>query len=210
MKRISKRKKLTAIVLLSLFTVLAALYTVFEPQSAPGYALFRVRYGLALDKGAMLSGYDRDLWRFNGGYIPARTDGFLGSRLGKTSSEAEFSGIVDFYATKAGGRETDILSALPTEVQARVAAYLMTRLESDEPEQARRTLRLLEGLRRGRMLFKGGIGPADLSGGNTWWEDQGHSIVRQRFRQWWQKSGTWEEKRRHDPLAGSGIQFGEL
>lgn len=184
-------------------------YAVWEPQTQVGYVLFRASYDRASSKTGVLRGFEGSLREYNGGYIPEQADKFLCSKLQASTSEEEFTAILDFYALRSGGREGRYIYLVSAPTKERISRSITSSLDGYTPDQAARALILLEVLRRGESIGKANFGPAkgypkDYS---SWWQRTGLPEVKTRFRQWLESYPTWQQREKHDPLEHSFVQL---
>ena len=167
---------------------------------------------MSSNKNTALQGYDANLIKYNGGYIPEQVDKFLCSRLQSSTSDEELNAIADFYIFKAGGREGRYIFSLPTQNKQRVTGNILSRLEDYKPQQAASALILVEVMRRGESLGKAIFRSTH---GNTaaypqyesWLQRRALPEAKAQYLKWWHASPTWQQKERHNPLANSNLEI---
>jgi hypothetical protein len=182
-----------------------AFISLSAPDSPAAVACFDLAYVLAPNKNIYLTEYDEQILERRGGYLPDQIDDDLCERL-KTAKGAEYDAIVDFFALKAGGRDSRDLFALSDVGTEQIIANLMKRLDTFSPDKADHSLIFIETLRQGKRLGKANIFSFNRS--YSWpnnWEEHGLPEAKRLFRKWWNNSGSWQQKRKRDPLAGSVI-----
>lgn len=191
----------------------AYLFAITGPETQLGTWWFKTAYVASEDKDAYLKRFDTQLKAYESGYIPEKIDTFLCTRLQTSKNEAELNAITDFYAFKGGGREGLRIFLLPPAPKQRIIGRIMQRLDSYRSRDAEYALILVETLRHSsqKFTFKGRlISTANSHGSSShesWLEQKGLPEAKQRFRQWWHRKETWEQKAKRDPLNNSSVQI---
>jgi hypothetical protein len=193
-RRFSKIKLVIAFLVFAFFSFgawqLAALW--IEPDSPDSIEIFTRLYSLSPDKPLLLDVYATQLDCGNGGFIPPEIDVMLSRRFRVTSSQEERAAIVEFLI----GREARYRPGFSFVDQAEsVASIALSRIDSYTGGERIGVLRLVEGLRRGRPLYKGEI--AEVRDGQRTLDE----AVRA-YRRWWESAPEWSNRRRVDPLQG--------
>lgn len=196
---------LTLIVMVGLLLALAA------PKSKPAYWLFRCAYASPVPRKSVLESYHSELLSHAGGYTPEMVDQFLCSRLEATASPREIEAIANFYALQASGREGDRIIAVSDGAKQKIIGSIMRNVDGYDVPQVNQALLLVEELRRGSIIWKGGFAPTNendhkATNWTQWWLSKGARQVKALYSQWWQAPTPWRVKRMQNPLAGSGIE----
>jgi len=163
-----------------------------DPDSPESIEIFTRLYSLAPDKPFLLAAYATQLDCGNGGFIPPEIDVMLSRRFATTSSGAERAAIVDFLI----GREARYRPGFSFVDHAeKIASIALSRIDSVVDGERIAVLRLVEGLRRDRPLYKGEI--AEVRDGKRTLEE----AIRA-YRAWWESGPDWSSRRLVDPLQG--------
>lgn len=189
------------------------LFAWMSPQSKAAYFLLRVAYASPIDKKALLQTFRSRLWEHGGGYMPPGADNFFYSRLETNASPQEIDAIAGFYVSQAEGRETERLLALSDDARQKVVASIMRNLDSYDVWQRGRALLLVEELRSGKTIWKGGFAPTDEAQAlnwTNWWQKRGAAQVQTLYKKWWDSDSSWKTKQAQNPLADSGIEASGL
>ena len=195
-----------------LAVLLVGMYVVEEPGSPPGVFIFCCAYTSPLSKDRVLTQYETLLRENDGMYLSPEADKFLSARFIDASS-AEASILADFYARRPFGRDGDGLANLPAAQKERVIALLLSRIETYGDWQREHALWLIEGMRQGRALWKGGFAAENRpynSDSKIWWKSKGNAQLVACYRRWYARDLSWEQKRRLNPLAGMEFTVSEL
>ena len=214
---IMKRKRISRKTALASFCVALCAGACFvawmSPQSEIAYLLLRVAYAAPVSKKALLQTFRSRLWEHGGGYTPSRTDEFLCSRLEASASQEEIDAIAKFYALQSSGRETERMLKLSDAAKEKVVGAIMRDLDSYDMWSLNRALLLVEELRSGKLIWKGGFGPteeAQALNWTVWWQKRGAAQVKALYRKWWNADSSWKTKQAVNPLANSGIEASGL
>lgn len=160
----------------------------------------------------MLRQYSNFLDNHNGGYMGETIDTFLCSRLESNTSDSEMAAILEFYSLRAGGREGYQISQISDSSKQRAIPLLLQRGDSYNERQALGALLIVENMRRGETLDKGGFGPAINEWERTdfnfdkWWSKRGLPETKLKYKQWWNTNLEWNQKRLIDPLSNSNVR----
>jgi hypothetical protein len=169
---------------------------IVEPRSKIGYAIFRSAYSLPSARSDVLRFYGWSLKEYEGGYVPSSFDDYLTSRLVDCEGTEEESTIIDFQIRQGSARWGDAAFHADQSVQYQIISNIMRRLDSMDYRDAESAMLMVEGLRRGSSIGKGGfhgMSPATLD------------RAKSKFRIWWGDGQEWPHNRSIDPLVGSGI-----
>ena len=212
---------LLSVILLFLLTGLTSggLLLRYLPDNKAGVILFKAVYSLPFGRKTFLEFYSPV--RKNGvGYVPVEVTQFLIKRLEKTDEENEIAAIAHFYAIQSKKREYDIFRNVSERVKPLIIEQLIKELDDDSSNLSDKIM-LLETTRTGKRIGKGAIGvngvdtptlskPINTEEGeklfNEWLDAAG---IKQKYQQWWNSSLSWEEKKKINPLEGTGIKVSE-
>jgi hypothetical protein len=198
---------------LTLLILSAVTYAAAERESFLRYALFRTAYSIPLTDAWILRQYSNFLDKYNGGYMGERINTFLCSRLESNPSDSEMAAIIEFYGLRAGGREGYRISEISDVAKQRAISLTLQRVDSYDERLVRGSLLIVENMRRGETIFKGGFGPADYrwrqSNFNfkSWWAENGMAEAKGKYKEWWNGNLTWSQKRLIDPLKNSSVEL---
>ena len=193
----------------SLLFIGVVLFAVVSPKSKPNYWLFRCAYATPLAKHIVLEQYRSNLWKFGAGYTPDAIDEFLCGRLEANAPQSEINAIAYFYARQASGREGRRILSISGAAKQKVIAAIVQDLDNYDLQQVGPALLLVEELRRGKEIWKGGFGPnnaKESANWSVWWGKRGANEVKNRYRKWWKSANSWAQKKSQNPLAGSNIE----
>ena len=208
--RPTKRRLLRAALVLCVLAYIG--YGVTESSSSAGHVVFHVGYSLPVSRPLFLRYYHYSLRKFDGGYLPSSIDEFLCTRLRNCEGTSEWQAIIDFQIRQGSGRWGDGLSRTHDEMKRKIIGDIIHRLDTFSPDQAVNALVLVESLRRGNALHKGGFATRDL------WTGEGTTFIlrmdrlavaKDAFRRWWADGSAWPYNKIQDPLSGTGIAIHE-
>jgi hypothetical protein len=186
--------------------LLAIAESIFSPETALGYARFRVFYALTPSKVAALKSYDSNLEMVNGGYIPLNTDQFLCERLSASNSPQEKNAIIDFYVHNAGGREGQTIFRNSDADKQKAIGLLFQRLDAYDVYRSEQAMVLIESIRQGEYLGKAHLFSEKSHGDyETWLKESGVSQAKAKYRRWWNSPLSWSQKKRINPLEKSDM-----
>jgi len=207
---------LLSVILMFLFTGLTSgsLLLRYLPDNKAGVTLFKAVYNLPFGRETFLEFYS-PMRKNEVGYVPVEVTQFLIKRLETTNDEDEISSIVHFYALQASSHRIGYLFNISEEVKTKLIIQLIEEID-DEPNLIGK-LMMLEELRTSKRLGKGavyieGISQSKFSTAEEyrkWFYDQSASIVVKKYQEWWNSNLSWEEKRKINPLEGTGIKVSE-
>jgi hypothetical protein len=188
------------------FLFAACLY--FRPDHPASIALFKIAYESSPTRRAFLEFYSPVRRDVSAGTIPSEIDQFLCDRVEKTTDAAELAAIVNLYEIQAGWREGYCIYKVSDAAREKIAAQIVTDLDNDERLSAKFTL--LEEIRRGESIGKGGFEPAPERRFLTreeWlvWTAEAEPVTKEHFQKWWNSGLSWEEKKKIAPLQGTGF-----
>ena len=196
-------------VLTSLLFLGVVVFALVSPQSRPNYWLFRCAYSAPIARHIVLERYRSNLWNFGAGYTPNAVDQFLCARLETNAPQSEIDAIAYFYARQASGREGQRIISISDAAKQKVIAAVLRNLDDYNLWQVGPALLLVEELRCGKEIWKGGFGPnnaKESANWSVWWQKRGASEVKNRYRSWWKSTDSWAQKKGRNPLAGSDIE----
>ncbi len=203
-------KKIIICSVLSFILLAYCAYGTAQPTSPAGHVVFHVGYSIPVTRPLFLHFYSWSLKTFNGGYLPSSVDNFFIYRLWKTDGTSEWRAIIDFQLRQGSSRWGDALPVSHERLRQKVIDYIVDRLDSYDFPQAADAMVLIESLRLGRPLWKGGfsadsIGHYDVHTNQWIWKPEGVRIAREHFKKWWSSSANWSIKKDKNPLDGTGF-----
>jgi hypothetical protein len=196
-----------AILFLGPFSLFSA-YLYFTPDHPVSIALFKVAYEISPTRRAFLEFYSPVRRDVSAGSIPLEIDQFLCGRVEQTTDAGELAAIVNLYEIQAGWREGQCIYNVSDASREKIAAQIVADLDNNERLSAKFTL--LEEIRRGESIGKGGFAPAperSFSTREEWlvWTAEAEPIAKAHFQRWWNSGLSWEEKKKIAPLQGTGF-----
>lgn len=181
---------------------LLLVYSVAEPKSLPGQALFHIQYAVPSTRPAFLARYHQSLRDWEGGYLSRGIDRFLVARLRRCEGTEEFDAIINFQLNQGSGRWSRALVNEPVAMRIKVIDWLIQRLDAMPSRKALSAMILAETMRRGTMIHKGRFFIKD--------EDD-EALARNRFKSWWLDSEkSPEERLKENPITGTDLTIWEL
>jgi len=201
------------------FLILFGLFVYNVPDTPVSLAMFETSYKIFPFKKSFLEFYSPADRNFG---VNTRTNAvdnvFLLQRLETTNDESEIGAIAHYYALQSKKREYDIFRNVSERVKPLIIDQLIKELNDDSSNLSDKIM-LLETTRTGKRIGKGAIG---MTGGdsipNSLTMDEKEKIfnnqlaatgVKQKYQQWWNSNLSWEEKKKINPLEGTGIKVSE-
>jgi hypothetical protein len=191
-----------------LFVICGFFYAV--PNHPANVVLFKVLYISSFNKKPFLTFYSPSRRDVASGYIPSDVDEFLCERAESAGSD-EIEAIADFYSLQWGGRQGGCFYHVSDETAEKIANYLVSKIGDESKSDVEGEIAILEEIRTQKSLGKGGLSslsdirPMTPKEWSEWKYSIALPIARQRYVDWWNSPGTWTDKRKISPLAGTGI-----
>ena len=203
------------------FLTLFGLFVYYVPDVPVSLAVFEISYKIFPFKKSFLEFYSPANRNFG---VNIRTNTannvFLLQRLETTKDENEIAAIAHYYALQSEKREYDIFRNVSEKVKPLIIEQLIKELNDNNSKLSDKIM-LLETTRTGKRIGKGAIGvngvdtptlskPINTEEGeklfNEWLDA---ASIKQKYQQWWNSSLSWEEKKKINPLEGTGIKVSE-
>jgi hypothetical protein len=210
-RRILNKKILIGFVAIVLI-LFGLIYAAAEPNGFLRYAFFRTAYSVSVTRAWMLQQYSNFLNNHNGGYMGEPIDTFLCSRLESNTSDSERAAVLEFYSLRAGGREGDRISKISDSSKQRAIPLLLQKVDSYNARQALGALLVIEDMRRGETIYKGGFVLASNEwekasfNFDRWWAESGLPETKAKYNRWWNMKLDWNQKKLIDPLSDSNVK----
>lgn len=211
--------KLILFSFLSLFVFLiitfCCLFLYNVPEHPVSIAVFKFSYALTPAKKSFLEWYSPARRDVHNWYVPTEVNQFLIEKLKSTGDENEISGIVHFYSVQAQSHRIGYFNKFSEEVKPKIIVQLLKEL--DEGNHISGKLMLLEEIRTNKQLGKGSVGFTKESGiiakdynsfeeYEKWFDGKAAPIVVPKYHDWWNSNLSWKEKKKINPLEGTGIE----
>ncbi len=217
----SKIKNIALIVTSLIFAsllILFGLFVYYLPDTPISFAVFKTSYSLFPFKKSFLEFYspaDRN-FGFN-----TRTDvddnKFLLQRIETTNDESEIAAIAHYYVLQAKTRNYDIFINVSDKVKPLIINQLIKELDNENSGLGDKIM-LLETTRTNKRIGKGSIwitGDNQSNYPQSLTMDERLSLlnqnltvtgVKQKYQEWWNSNLSWKEKKKINPLEGTGIK----
>ncbi|MEM6886171.1 MAG: hypothetical protein AAF571_14175 [Verrucomicrobiota bacterium] len=182
-----------------------------EPRSSLGHIVFHVGYSIPASRPSFLSLYQWAIKKGEGGYFPSSVDQFLINRLWECEGTAEFDAIIDFHIRQNSSRWGDAPAEAHETLRIQIIVSIIPRLDNMTHYEAVSAMVLMESLRRGEPIHKGGF-----SGLHTWnhsrdsmiLDQNKFSLAKQKFAEWWASERlTPKQKMMIDPLSATEFKI---
>jgi len=216
MVRSKTRVILFFVTLLILLTFLTSgcLLLRYLPDNEVGVVLFKFVYRLPLNRKYFLEFYS-PVRKNSIGYVPVKVNQFLIQKLEDTNDDQEISAIVNFYALQASEHRLGYLINISE--QAKIKIISQTIKELDEEENLGGKLMMLDEIRTGNRLGKGGYGIEGVSYPKftspeeyrKWFYEKSAPTVISKYQEWWNSNLSWGDKKKINPLEGTNIKVSQ-